>query len=212
MLFNNKEDVGRGYTENSIKIAAFRRDRPTKFFIHDHKSNYSCLWYYNLKEAYHKRAAYNVFFVDWGKTANKTYSVAAGNVKRVGDIIGDFIIASKLGLNNIHLIGHSMGAMVAAFIGKRIQEKTNNRIYRITALDPAGPKFESVRLTKNMRLCDEDANFVDVIHTDAGHYGYTAPIGHVDYYPNGGFSQPGCPPPSEDGKINPQSHIFVTRK
>lgn len=38
-----------------------------------------------------------------------------------------------------------------------------------------------------------DAEFVDVIHTDAGIFGFPTSIGHVDFYPNGGISpQPGC--------------------
>lgn len=38
-----------------------------------------------------------------------------------------------------------------------------------------------------------DAAFVDVIHTDGGHLGFPNPIGHADFYPNGGSRrQPGC--------------------
>lgn len=38
-----------------------------------------------------------------------------------------------------------------------------------------------------------DAQFVDVIHTAGGTFGYVKPIGHVDFYPNGGKApQPGC--------------------
>ena len=40
------------------------------------------------------------------------------------------------------------------------------------------------------RLCKTDANYVDVIHTSRT-YGIVPPIGHVDYYPNGGGVQPG---------------------
>ena len=47
----------------------------------------------------------------------------------------------------------------------------------------------------------DDANFVDVIHTAAkrlvgttGNVGMLAPIGNVDFYPNGGEIQPGCSP------------------
>lgn len=74
------------------------------------------------------------------------------------------------------------------------------KIGRITATDPAGPTFEHKKVTKEMRLAETDAEFVDVVHTDAGHYGFIAPIGHVDFYPNRGANQPGCPAVSGDGK------------
>merc|ERR1712137_110325 len=49
-----------------------------------------------------------------------------------------------------------------------------------------------------MRLDASDAAFVDVIQTNsgsliAGGLGYGPPLGHVDFYPNGGERQPGCP-------------------
>jgi hypothetical protein len=37
-----------------------------------------------------------------------------------------------------------------------------------------------------------DASFVDVIHTNTWFIGVARPVGHVDYYPNGGLLQPGC--------------------
>lgn len=61
---------------------------------------------------------------------------------------------------------------------------------RITGLDPARPSFEGNPI--HQRLSDDDASFVDVIHTNGGSLGYGPSIGHVDYYPNGGSRQNGC--------------------
>lgn len=45
----------------------------------------------------------------------------------------------------------------------------------------------------NNALDVSDGKFVDVIHTAAGAAGYSQPLGHADFYPNGGNSpQPGC--------------------
>lgn len=41
-------------------------------------------------------------------------------------------------------------------------------------------------------LSRNDANHVQIIHTNAGGLGYMCPYGHSDFYPNGGSAQPGC--------------------
>ena len=66
----------------------------------------------------------------------------------------------------------------------------------MSALDPTGPYFEST--DPAVRLDPTDAQFVDSIHTDAGTLldfglGVRQPMGHVDFFPNGGKFQPGCP-------------------
>lgn len=67
-----------------------------------------------------------------------------------------------------------------------------NMLFIGIGLDPAGPGFEYVALRSD-RLDATDAEFVDVIHTAANTLGYSKPIGHADYYPNGGKNpQPGC--------------------
>lgn len=48
------------------------------------------------------------------------------------------------------------------------------------------------------RLSKNDAQFVDVMHTNSGGLlsarglSFPDPLGHVDFYPNGGNAQPGC--------------------
>ena len=66
---------------------------------------------------------------------------------------------------------------------------------RISGLDPAEPLFQG--MPPEVRLDPGDAKFVDVIHTDSkefykGGLGMEQPVGHVDFYPNGGKAQPGC--------------------
>lgn len=64
--------------------------------------------------------------------------------------------------------------------------------FRITALDPAFPGFYPAVNTK--ALSKSDAQFVDVIHTDALWYGAPYSTGTVDFWPNSGRAlQPGCP-------------------
>ncbi|GBM93381.1 hypothetical protein AVEN_144858-1, partial [Araneus ventricosus] len=57
-------------------------------------------------------------------------------------------------------------------------------------LDPATFLFSNA--SPRTKLDRTDALFVDVIHTDGGGIGMVEPIGHVDFYPNGGQIQAGC--------------------
>ena len=68
-------------------------------------------------------------------------------------------------------------------------------IFVSSGLDPAGPLFEGYEPT--VRLDKSDAAYVDVIHSNGeslivGGFGTWEPIGHVDFYPNGGRAQRGC--------------------
>lgn len=90
------------------------------------------------------------------------------------------------------ILGHSLGAHTCGLASNVI----SNQMARISGLDPAGPFFEGkdvvVRLDKN------DAKFVDIIHSNTEvalgvGLGSSESSGHVDFYVNGGKSQPGCP-------------------
>ncbi|CAG9120234.1 unnamed protein product [Plutella xylostella] len=83
-----------------------------------------------------------------------------------------------------HVVGHSLGAHHAGVIGRSVE----GGIAYITALDPALPGW----LTNSQRLRAEDAQYTEVIHTNAGLLGYAMPLGHTDFYPNGGVNMPGC--------------------
>lgn len=200
-LFQKRGDKsGKILTEETVKTVNMYRDLPTKCFIHGWTSNEETYWYNPLRDAYFRKGSYNIFYIDWSGPANKSFHESAANSKPVGEFIADFFMASKINVKNIHIIAHSLGAHVAGFAGKHVFGKIRRKLGRITATDPAGPLFERKEVTQNFRLCKDDAEFVDVVHTDIGHYGFIAPIGHVDFYPNGGTKQPGCPPLTEDGE------------
>lgn len=91
-------------------------------------------------------------------------------------------------LKDFHLIGYSLGAHIAGYAGNIVKG-----IGRISGLDPASFYFRDAE--KSVKLDANDAEFVDVIHTDVSSrlgFGLKEAMGHVDFYPNGGKNQPGC--------------------
>lgn len=122
------------------------------------------------------------------------------NTRLVGAITAHIIhlIYEELGLKNldkVHVIGHSLGSHISGYAGFTLQKDFNLKLGRITGMDPAEPFFKDT--DPLVRLDQSDAKYVDVIHTDAksfvrGGLGMQQAIGHVDFYPNGGFDNPGC--------------------
>ena len=77
--------------------------------------------------------------------------------------------------------------MFSANIGKEINRGNLEKLRRITCLDPGEYGFQ---LHEDIIISKDDADYVDVIHTDGGAYGFLRPMGHTDFYPNGGSYQP----------------------
>lgn len=199
-VFCGLKDSGYDVCRDNLTDVNIDKNLPTKVFVHGWNSTGTSSWYDPLKNEYLKRSEHNIIFVDWSKANGLVYTVVAANTKPVGNFIGQFLLDSGIDLGRIHIVGHSLGSHVAGFVGKYVFEKTNEKIFRITATDPASPVFEHPEVDHNSRLSENDARFVDVIHTDIGGAGFTKPIGHVDFYANGGKNQPGCGEQDRDGK------------
>ncbi|KAJ1529412.1 hypothetical protein ONE63_006192 [Megalurothrips usitatus] len=128
--------------------------------------------------------------VQWARLARGPwYDEAAGNTMKVAQHLHHFLLKMEEGgldLGRVHIIGFSLGAHVAGFTGTMF----GGRLGRITGLDPARPGFEKANSTG--RLDPSDAQFVVGLHTGAGFVALSEPVGHVDFYPNGGSRQPSC--------------------
>ncbi|KAJ8969604.1 hypothetical protein NQ317_011318 [Molorchus minor] len=193
-LFNDsKQESGKVLNEGTVAGEGLNKSIPTVLLVHGWTTDDTSPWYKPLKDEYFKLGPHNIIYINWSKAGNKSYDISSANIAPVGKYMAQFLIASGIPQDNIHIIGHSLGSQLASFIGKSMFELTGKKIGRITALDPAGPKFENPLMTPDKKLTETDAEFVDVIHTDVQLSGYAAPIGHVDYYPNDGAHQPGCP-------------------
>ncbi|KAJ0180027.1 hypothetical protein K1T71_004618 [Dendrolimus kikuchii] len=174
---------------------AFDPDRPTRVIVHGFGSNCDNVWVYEMRSALMAVEECNVVCVDWeGGASMPNYLRAAANTRLVGKqlamLLQGFAKHIDLRFEDVHLIGFSLGAHVAGFAGSELRN-----ISRITGLDPAGPLFEFQ--DPRTRLDRSDAKFVDVIHSNGetlilGGLGAAQPLGHVDFYPNGGRVQHGC--------------------
>lgn len=189
---------------DQILAAGYDGAKKTKILIHGYRDSYDDMaWMGNIKDFILEQgfAKYNVIGVDWRRGANvNNYLQAVANTRVVGAMVAHLIqrlvnATEGNNYNKFHLIGHSLGAQTSGFAGARIKLLTNKTIARISALDPAGPGFQDNR--PESRLDPTDAGLVLVYHTNAGNhimegFGIDAPLGHYDFYPNGGMSQPGC--------------------
>ncbi|KAJ8936148.1 hypothetical protein NQ318_010559 [Aromia moschata] len=192
IYFKDPSEIGKLLTKETVSQEHLDKVIPTVLLLHGWARDEPSNLFVPFKNEIFKLGPHNIIYIDWSKGGTKSYTVSCANVKSLGKFITQFLIASEVPSENIHLIGHYLGAQLAGFVGKAMLEMKGKRVGRITGLDPAGPKFENTVVTADMRLSSKDADFVDVIHTDVQLYGYTAPIGHVDFYPDLRQHQPRC--------------------
>ncbi|XP_056267543.1 lipase member H isoform X2 [Pseudoliparis swirei] len=174
--------------------------RPTAFVIHGYRPTGSPpAWLQKITELLLTRADGNVVVVDWNRgAANINYMKVVENTRRAADNLTAFVKKMQehgAPLSSIHMIGVSLGAHMSGLVGAKL----NGSLGRITALDPAGPQFTGT--PPGDRLDPTDAQFVDVLHTDIDGLGFREPLGHIDFYANGGADQPGCPTTIFSGKV-----------
>ena len=195
-LNENSNNVARRFLAHGFDV-----NKPTKIFVHGFTSN-GRKYCTQFIEAYASSTwDVNLICLDWSKYADidcPLYIRAAENAVKVGVEVGQKFV-SKLLIKTlkqnprlIHVIGHSLGAHLSGHIGRN----SGVKIGRITGLDPARPYFDKPKMRRK-RLSKNDADFVDVIHTNSGELkrgclSIPQNIGHVDFYPNGGQFMPSC--------------------
>lgn len=195
------------YDLGLLKSSPFKSHRRTVIIIPGYSNKKDTCWPCDMASIWH-RLDVNVIRVHWD--TGMWYDIAMAKTKFLARQITLLIyyLAQAHGvevddnyLENIYIIGHSLGAHVAGFVGQDYE----GRLGRITGLDPAGPGFLSQE--PRYRLDRSDALLVDVIHTNADrsmiktqlewdefgvHWGTIVDSGHVDLYANNGKYQPGC--------------------
>lgn len=192
LLTRKNMDCPQAFNETSLTMenSHFNPSRPTKVIIHGYRALGSKpSWVKRLGLALLRSQDVNVVVVDWVCSASFAYNLVVEIYREVAIQIS--VLINQLQnqgctLESFHFIGVSLGAHVAGFVGTLFEGK----IGRITGLDPAGPMFKGADTYS--RLDPSDAQFVDAIHTDSDYFGISIPVGHVDFFLNGGKDQIGC--------------------
>ncbi|XP_065105050.1 phospholipase A1 member A isoform X2 [Paramisgurnus dabryanus] len=168
----------------------FNSSLPTKVIVHGYRALGSKpSWVSGLAQALLREENVNVLVVDWVFGASFAYNRVVENYKEVAlqiSILINQLTMYGSTLESFHFIGVSLGAHVCGFMGTLFKGKLG----RITGLDPAGPMFKSA--DPSDRLDSSDALFVEAIHTDSDYFGISIPVGHTDFFLNGGMDQAGC--------------------
>lgn len=205
LLYTRSSGVSGNWTEldlttDSLLHNGINPDLQTVIVCHGFTSN-GFEFGEDFGDAYSQAGQFNVISIDWEELAKApNYPQAASNTRLVGDHAAKLVhLLHQLGdISNLHLVGHSLGAHVVGFIGRNFSQSGGFKLPRITGLDPARPGFVDFGIIDFIDgLNREDAQLVDVIHTNSGllHEGCLSifeSIGHMDFYPNGGRHQPGC--------------------
>lgn len=185
-----------------------------KILVHGFTSDKDSTFPVNVKNAYLndlQQNPNNILVFDWSQGAKYDlfspfrfegiYQNAVENVQIAGRKLGDMIMflhkENFLDITEgVHLVGHSLGAHLSGDAAHKVSTSTELLVWRISALDPAGPLFWNNAFLSWLhdsypRLHRNRASFLDVYHTSEW-YGSTEEMGDVDFYINGGQSQPFC--------------------
>lgn len=191
---NEDQDGGRRIQWDNpawIQETGFDASLPLRLTIHGWNGGPTSAVNTAVRASLFATGRFNVIEVDWSAGARTINYIGARNrVEAVGIVVAGLLrsISQETGVDvrQMVIIGHSLGAHVAGFAGKNL----GRNLGTIVGLDAAFPLF-SIR-DPEARLDFTDALYVQSIHTNAGTLGFDEPIGHGNFYPNGGRSQPGC--------------------
>ncbi|XP_014448031.1 lipase member H isoform X2 [Tupaia chinensis] len=165
LMLYTRRNLTCAQTVNSTALGHLNVTKKTAFIVHGFRPTGSApVWMGDLVEGLLSVEDMNVVIVDWNRGATTVmYHYASSRTRKVATVLKEFIdrmLAEGASLDDIYMIGVSLGAHIAGFVGAMYE----GQLGRITGLDPAGPLFNG--RPPQDRLDPGDAQFVDVIHSD----------------------------------------------
>lgn len=110
------------------------------------------------------------------------------NINSISEKIAESVIAlfnAGLNVTKFEIVGFSIGAQYSGYVARKIKSKSSGSyvVPRVVGFEPG--KLSPVNLSPS------DAAFVMTIHT-GNIFSEPNVLGHVNFFPNGGLSQPMC--------------------
>lgn len=177
-------------TKEGMELLPVSSSTPVFIIIHGYTESSIRPWVINLTNAMLDHdAVCVVILVDYWDMTTISRPYMMINVRHIATVTAsmiDLLVLEKgVRLSNTHVLGFSLGGRIAGLVGDRVQTGT---IGRITGLDASYPWLPPK--TKEEFLDAGDAALVVNLRTSF--IGSHSPPGHIDFYANGGLSQPGC--------------------
>lgn len=112
---------------------------PFKILIHGWQASVDVDWYAGVVAEYLKKGEYNVIAVDWSGPAAAMYGDAVDAAFEVAEVNTRFVqeLYEKLGVapENLHFIGHSLGAQISGLTGMYKSFKNSFKTYITSVLN-----------------------------------------------------------------------------
>lgn len=191
---------------DALDASTFNPQNPVYFIIHGYFDTGDEGWLQRISELILEQEDANILRVDWhGGSRTLQYAQAATDTQVVGGSVGCMIqdmesLFSSYSemVSKITCIGHSLGAQACGYVAQNVRNRYGVNLPVIHGLDPAEPYFKDT--PEEVCLGHSDADFVSIIHSDATQFldggvqglGLSYPVGHIDFWPNGGTDHPGC--------------------
>lgn len=188
-------------TPGALSELPLSAEKKTIVLIHGWLNNFenSKFWWQPAVENVFKyqKDEFQIIFADWSRGSSSAYYAPAVSNARVAAkaislLISELITVRKFDPMKIRLIGFSLGAQVAGFVGKQLRGE--QKLAWITGLEPANALFQ---LSSNQgHIYRSDAHYVDIVHTMSGSvfqgFSPMESLGCTDFYPNGALQQVSC--------------------
>ncbi|XP_075989748.1 lipase member H-A-like [Anticarsia gemmatalis] len=176
-------------SEGLLGLTNYNAARRTVVLLHGWMDSSTAPFNTVLVPAFLSGEDLNVIVVDWSTGAGSiNYFTAVTNTLASGLSVARFINWLNTVTGAVpamyHIVGHHLGGHQAGIVGRNVR----GDVGYITALDPAYTAWPN----NVNKFRATDGMYTEVIHTNVGVTGYIAPLGDVDFYPNGGSSMPGC--------------------